>query len=223
MANIDVLVAANFWWNQRSKKGAHHFILRVMPLLFQSLQSLYIETRKLPLHSLSGITPTKVGQQYSFRYGIFLNPNEYATLRSVLSLMADIYSLLNPLASLKNEELMELAPHIRKLSVSADQFRKVRNFYTHINEILTTKMDEHGITGARNTNCGIEYTSNAKACVHLVWHNNMIYFTYKGEPHEIAIEKAVFDPIFCTAKQIYSELVSHSPQNYTPVDRLFGA
>jgi hypothetical protein len=221
MANIDVLVAANFWWSQRSKKGAHHFILPVMPLLFQSLQSLYIETRKLPLHSLSGVTSTEVDQQYSFKYGIFLKPNEYATLRSILSLMADVYSLLNQLASLNNEELMELAPHIRELFDHANQFRKVRNFYTHINEILTTKMDEHGITGARNTNCGIKYTSNAKACVHLVWHNNVIYFTYKGEPCEIAIEKAVFDPIFCTAKQIYFELVSHSPQNYTPVEGLF--
>jgi hypothetical protein len=86
-------------------------------------------------------------------------------------------------------------------------------------------MDIHRITGAINTNCGITYTTTAKSCVHLVWYQNALHFTYKGELCEITIDRSTFDPIFKIAKEIYSELISHKiyaeQKNYRPVEELF--
>jgi hypothetical protein len=157
MTGIDVLTATNFWWAERKDRGAHHFILRIMPLLFQTLQSLFIEARKLPLHSVSGATPEHVNGEYVITYGIFLTPNDYATLRSILSLMGDVHNLLYSLNNIGKEELMELSSFVPKLFGHANKFRQIRNFFTHLDQILTTKMDENGITGSKSTNCGIEY------------------------------------------------------------------
>lgn len=137
---------------------------------------------------------------------MFLPSDEYTTLRIILSLMGDIYNLLTPLK--QKNQLMELTPFIQQLYHTANRFRKVRNFFTHLDAVLTD-MDRHGITGAINTNCGITYTTTAKSCVHLVWYQNALYFTYKGELCEITIDRSTFDPIFKISKEMYSKLISH--------------
>jgi hypothetical protein len=71
--------------------------------------------------------------------------------------MRDVYNLLYSLNNIKKEELMELSPFVPKLFGHANKFRQIRNFFTHLDQILTTKMDENGITGSKSTNCGIEY------------------------------------------------------------------
>ncbi|MGA9171073.1 MAG: hypothetical protein WBZ20_13125 [Nitrososphaeraceae archaeon] len=225
MLNVEVLRAANQWWIERQSKGAHHFILRIMPFLFEVIESLYLGTRKLPLHSVSVVTHKQVAGDYEINFGIFLELNEYSTLRVILSLMGDIYNLLTPLIKSDPATLMELSSPVQQLYSCADKFREVRNCFTHLDEVLTN-MDKHGITGAAKTNCGIEYTSSAKGCVHLIWQNNVIHFTYKGKVEEITVDKSTFDPVFQFAKQIYSELISHKNAetiNYTPVEKLFPA
>jgi hypothetical protein len=218
----EMLIAANLWWMERKGKGAHHFILRLIPFLFQVIESLYIQTRKLPLSPGRGPTNKEVGESYVITFSMFLPSEEYTTLRVILSLMGNIY---NPLKVLKkNDQLMELAPFIQQLYDHANKFRKVRNFFTHLDEVLTN-MDEHGITGPAKTNCGIEYTSTGKDCVHLVWHQNVLYFTYKKEPCEITIDRSIFDPIFQIVKEMYSEIISHKiyaeQKDYRPVEDLF--
>jgi hypothetical protein len=228
MLFTEMLVATNLWWMERKDKGAHHFILRLIPFLFQVIESLYIQTRKLPLSLDRGPTNIEVGGSYVINFNMFLPSDEYTTLRVILSLMGDIY---NPVKVLKeNDKLMELTPFIQQLYDHANKFRKVRNFFTHLDEVLTD-MDKHGITGPAKTNCGIEYASSAKGCVHLVWHQNVLHFTYKKEVCEITIDKSIFDPIFQIAKEIYSEIISHKiypeQKNYRPVEEFtfhpFGA
>jgi hypothetical protein len=73
---------------------------------------------------------------------------------------------------------MELSPFINQMYDHANKFREVRNFFTHLDEVLTN-MDKYGITGAVKTNCNITYTANAKSCVHLVWHKNVFHFVYQ--------------------------------------------
>jgi len=36
------------------------------------------------------------------------------------------------------------------------EFDDIRNFFTHLDSRIT-KLDEHGIDGTVNTNCGIKY------------------------------------------------------------------
>jgi hypothetical protein len=222
MLFAEMLVATNLWWTERKHNGAHHFILRLVPFLFQVIESLYNETRKLPLSPGRGPTDKEVGGVYVITISMFLPSEEYITLRVILSLMGDIY---NPVKVLKeNDQLMELTPFINHLYDHANKFREVRNFFTHLDEVLTD-MDKHGITGPANTNCGIEYAATAKGCVHLVWHQNALHFTYKKKVYEIIIDRSNFDPIFQIAKEMYSEIISHKiyaeQKDYRPVENLF--
>lgn len=225
MYDIEVLGATHNWWSERKPKGVHHYIIRIIPFLFDVLNSLYIETRKLPLRqAVSGAQPKKVDQDYLITIGFFLPPQDYSTLRLILSLVGDIYNLLTPLTRVDQNELMELSPYVNSLFNEADKFRNVRNCFTHLDEIFTD-MDKHGITGAAKTNCGIEYMPSAKGCVHLVWADNVIHFTYWGKAKEATIEKSSFDNIFKIATKMYSELISHKMyagmQNYKPPDQKF--
>jgi hypothetical protein len=222
MLFVDVWIASNNWLTERKEKGAHHFILRLAPFLFQVVESLYNQTRKLPLHHGQGGPNKEVSGSYVLTLSMFLSSDEYTTLRVILSLIGDIYNILTPLRD--NKQLLELTPFIDELFEHANKFREVRNFFTHMNEIFTN-MDKHGITGAKNTNCGITYTATAKGCVHLVWYKNVLYFTYQKKAYEITIDRCVFDPFFQIAKQIYSELTSHKiysdQKSYRPVEELF--
>ena len=222
MLLIDTLVATNWWWTERKDNGAHHFILRLVPFLFQVIESLYFQIRKLPLHPGIGADKKGVSDSYGIIFSMFLPPEQFTTLRIILSLIGDIY---NPSKILKeNSHLAELTPFINELFERTDKFRKVRNFFTHLDEVLTD-MDRHGVNGPVKTRCGIEYTEAAKRCIHLVWYQNVLHFTYSKEVCEITIDKFVFDPIFQIAKKIYSEITSHKifaeQKNYRPVEELF--
>src|SRR5688572_30318123 len=115
--NTDALVASSLWWQERQAKGAHDYIKRTMPFLFDVIDSLYLETRKLPLHSLGSVPAgnRQVSTSYTLTFGIFLTPAEYSTLRAILSLTGDIYNLVTPLTKLKSNELLELDQDIRQL------------------------------------------------------------------------------------------------------------
>jgi hypothetical protein len=207
MIYVDALVATNLWWMERKNRGAHHFILRNVPFLFEVIEALYLETKKLPLHSQKGISTKEIDSDYVLTIGIFLPSSDYGILRTILSLTGDIYNLTRPLLNAKEDSLMELGEPVRTLYNCANNFRSARNFFTHLDEVLTN-MDQHGITGSATTNCGIKYKE--KGCVHLVWDGiNTIHFTWKKKVEQVSIEKANFAPIFDTARRIYSEITSH--------------
>lgn len=218
----EVLVATNWWWMERKHDGAHHFILRLVPFLFQVIESLYFQTRKLPLHHGIGASYKEISESYEITFSMFLPAEDFTTLRVILSLIGDMY---NPLQILKkNDHLAELTPFINELFEHTDKFRNVRNFFSHLDEVLTD-MVKHGVNGPAKTNCGIEYTEAAKGCVHLVWQQNVLHFTFQKKICEITIDRFVFDPIFQIAKNMYSELISHKlyaeQKNYRPVEELF--
>lgn len=223
MANIDALIATNLWWQERKQKGAHHYIVRTIPLLFQCLEALYIETRKLPLYSQSGRTMRTVSEAYTITYGIFLKPIDYATLRSVLSLSGDVYEMLKPLNKLDREELMELEAPVKSLYNYSERFKQIRNFFTHLGEAMTD-MECHGISGPLVTDSGITYTPTARHCIHLVWDNSTIYFTYNKKERTIIIDKPDYNPIFLTAEEIFRQITSQESKNdkqYTPLEELY--
>jgi hypothetical protein len=119
---------------------------------------------------------------------------------------------------------MELTPFIQDLYNYSNKFRAVRNFFTHLDEVFTD-MDEHGVSGVRKTNCGIEYESTATSCVHLIWEKNILHFTFQKKIYEIPIDRFIFDPIFKITENIYSELINYKngedKKNYIPVEKLF--
>lgn len=217
MTNIEALLASNFWWEDRKSKGAHDWVRKSIPLLFDTLDSLYIETRKLPLYSQSGITTKTVSDSYTFTLGIFLNPADYA----------DVYGTLSPLNDMTSNELQEMEKPVKTLFGYSDRFREIRNFYTHLGEAITD-MNRHGVSGPLTTKSGITYDATAQHCVHLQWeNNNTIYFTYNKKDYAVVIDKPVYDPIFRTAREIWKEITSHklrpgqSANQYTPEKNLY--
>jgi len=222
--NIDVLVASNLWWKERKEKGAHHWITKNLPFLFDTLDALHPETRKLPLRSKAGLIDREVTTAYTFTYNMVLSAQDYGTLRSIVSLSGDVYNLLTPLVNVNPESLLELSAPIKELYKLSISFRGVRNFFTHLNEVLTN-MDKHGISGPVTTDCHLSYTKSAKSCVHLVWDNNTIYFTWHNEEQKIKIDRPAFQPVFQTALEIYKVITSHNntstTKDYTAVEKMY--
>jgi hypothetical protein len=87
---------------------------------------------------------------------MFLPPEQFTTLRVILSLVDDIYNSLKILK--ENNHLAELSPFINELFEHADKFRRVRNFFTHLDEVLTD-MDKHGVNWPAKTRCYSIYRS----------------------------------------------------------------
>jgi hypothetical protein len=88
---VEVLVPTNLWWMERKGRGAHHFILRNVPFLFEVIEALYLETKKLPLHSQKGTSDKEIDDDYVLTIGMFLSASDYGTLRTILSLTTDAY------------------------------------------------------------------------------------------------------------------------------------
>jgi hypothetical protein len=122
---------------------------------FKSL-NLYFQTRKLPLHPGSGSTNKQVSNSCAITISMFLPPEQFTTLRVILSLVDDIYNSLKILK--ENNHLVELSPFINELFEHADKFRRVRNFFMHLDEVLTD-MDKHGVNWPAKTRCYSIYRS----------------------------------------------------------------
>lgn len=107
MSQSEIWSATDNWWGERKKAGAHHYILRIIPFLFEVIDSLYIETRKLPIPSPSFTISERIGSSYNMVFGMSMEPKHYTTLRVVLSLVGDVYNLITPLNDLRQNELLE--------------------------------------------------------------------------------------------------------------------
>jgi hypothetical protein len=126
--NLDVLVAANEWCKENKEKGAHDWVRKTLPFLFDTLNALYFETRKLPL-SFNG---TKIKKQvvtsYTFTNNLFLNPEDYRTLRLIAAFCGDIYDTLKPLQPyLDQSRFLVLTPYIKDLYHASMGFREFRS------------------------------------------------------------------------------------------------
>jgi hypothetical protein len=236
LSNETKLNEAIHWWEAErisssngkitateGEKRNLHRIKIILPFVFQTLDSLYITTRKIPSPwSNSTGVPATIGGTNNIIINLDISPESLALLRAILSLVSDIYYMCKSLTNICN--LLELKTPIEQLCESTDKFRDIRNFFTHLDERLCN-LDTHGITGAIKTNCNIEYTTSAKGNLHLILAGDKIYFSDKGEPKEVDISKAAFDYIFINARYVYAELISHKVHaqiyNHAPPENLY--
>jgi len=221
MINPDVLMASRWWFEER--KSHQPYLDLALSTVFYFVQSLYHGTRNLSLLSISGINSgeKKISESMTTTIGIFVQPENYANFRAVLSLVGDLY---NYLGLVRKYDLLELKPKIDQLYEATNKFRDVRNAFTHLGEGLTN-LEKHGVNGPLKTNCGIEYTETAKNCFHLIIDNEKIYFTSFKKANEIYVGKDAYNSIFDIARNIYAELTSHKLmkeiQTYESVDSMF--
>jgi len=186
-----------------------HRAARILPFLFQTLNSFYLVTRVIPLQ---WAPQQKLSVQDGGTNNIVINmkisPEHYQTLRITLALVSDIYSFSNAIIKIGKSKLNGLKSPTVQLFDNANQFRDVRNFFTHFDVVLL-EPDKHGITGPVLTNCGIEYTNTAKGGLHLILSGDKLYFTWHRKVNEVNIGKKAFDGIFISAMNVYSEIISH--------------
>lgn len=172
MINPDILVATSNWFMERNKIIDSKIGL-LFSTMFYVLDALHSKVTILALPSISGKQDKKVGSQYAMTLGMFPSPENYANFRSVLSLVGDLYNILE---AIQEYDLLELKPLIDNLYEKTDSFRDVRNFFTHLDDALHN-LKKHGVNGELKTNCGIQYENTAKNCFHLIIDNETIYFT----------------------------------------------
>ena len=219
--NLDAFNATNLWWKENKSRDPHHFIVRLLPFLFDTLDALYFVTRSLPLQPMvGGMTGIQLTSPYSLTIGISLEPKDHVTLRSTLSLTGDIYNISYVL--IKNKHLLELEKPLNDLFNVANKFRNARDFFTHIEQMMTD-MKGNGISGPVASKSNLRYTNTAKSCVHLIWHDNKMYYTKGTKDLQTRIDREAFNPIFEQAEKIYEIITSHKinsqNMNYRQVKR----
>lgn len=204
--NKDAYIASVHWWRENKEMGANYLIPKLLPLLFDTIDGLYFVTRNLPLHGVPGATSREITADSTLTIGVLLDAKDHATLRSTLSLTGDIYNI--SFALLKNKGLLELEKPIKDLYDAANKFRHSRDFFTHI-EQMVTNMEGNGISGPKISKSGLIYSESAKSCVHLIWKNNVLYFTKDKREWKTPFNREDFDPIFEKSKKIYDVITSH--------------
>jgi hypothetical protein len=212
------------WWEANKDRKPHHFIVRLVPFLFDVVDALYLVTRNLPLHPVPGTENIDVKTPYTINIGIILNTTDFTTLRSLLALTGDITNITRSLIrARKDDPLLELEQPIRRLYKKANKFQSARNFFSHF-DIMMIDMQNEGISGPINTSSGVNYSSEAISCVHMIWRENRLYFTKGGKERVTIIDKEAFNPIFERAEEIYRVLISHPNSDripYDPVESLY--
>jgi hypothetical protein len=159
MIDSNVLLASSNWYLNRKQQGADERIQYVLPPIFYTLKSLNIALNKLSLESKTRRPTSKLEERdHVVTWTMFPSNADYANFRAVLSLISDVYYMLEPIKSERNN-LMELRPFINQLWNATHRFRNIRDFFSHLDQTLGD-LDEFGITGPMETNCGIEYTKS---------------------------------------------------------------
>ncbi len=214
--NQDAYLASIHWWRENKERGANYLVPKLLPLLFDTIDALYLVTRNLPLRAVPGATGPEITKDNTLTIGILLDAKDHVTLRSTLSLIGDIYNISR--AFLKNKGLLELEKPIRDLYDAASKFRHARDFFTHIEQMITN-MEGNGISGPQISKSGLIYTESAKSCVHLIWKNKVLYFTKDRREWRTPFNKEDFDSIFEKSKKIYEVITNHKGprRGYRPV------
>jgi hypothetical protein len=127
-ASLEVQIAISLWVQSRMAKRANRNpkVVELMPLMFKTLDAMYLETRNLPFFARSGATGRPKNNSDSFIFGLWLKDADYVTLRSILALAGDLIYVLEKLVTLPG--LLELGRFMTPLYKQANQFRDARDF-----------------------------------------------------------------------------------------------
>jgi hypothetical protein len=207
-ASLEVQIAISLWVQSRMAKKANPNpkVVELMPLMFKTLDAMYLETRNLPFFARSGATGRPKNNPDSFIFGLWLKDADYVTLRSILALAGDLIYVLEKLMTLPG--LLELGQFMTPPYKQANQFRDARDFFTHMDEALRDH-SKHGISGPATLECGVQFTANAKNNVYVIWDKNTLYFSFENKQRKVVIDKPEFDEIFNQARELYAEIINN--------------
>jgi hypothetical protein len=195
------------WFDSTKAQGTDPKVVALMPVVFRTLDALYVETRKLPIVGISGARWRKPKDKPDvFTLGLNLEASEYATLRSILALGGDLTLVLEKLKDLRQPP--EVGCFIKPLHVHAEKFRDARHFFSHMDEALRD-YSKHGVSGPATLDCGLHFTANATNNIYLIWENNTLYFSYYHEHCKVDIDNPEFNEIFNMARELYANIIEN--------------
>lgn len=211
------------WFDSRKGQGADPKLVALMPLMFRTLDALYLEARKLPIVGRSGVKWREPKDKPNvFTLGLNLPSREYATLRSILALAGDLKLVLGKLKDLQHPP--EIGQFIKPLYERASKFEQARHFFTHMDAPLRD-YSKHAIPVPHLLDCGLQFTVNAKNNIYLIWENGTLYFSYKKKPCQVNVDKPEFNEIFNLARRCYvaimNNLKSQRPSNLNRPDQVY--
>ena len=115
----------------------------VIPFTFDILDALYESTRTLSLHPPNHQPAYFFGElSQQFNVTFQLTPTEYASFRTVLTLTADVYEMLDSL--IKGNALMELTEPLNKIYRHTQNYKELWHFITHLGEHIC-KFDSQAV------------------------------------------------------------------------------
>ena len=223
----DILLAIHWWCVERPRlKALQQDLTSLLPMVFRTLYSLWIisKEKSTPWSPARPWDRVVESGANAISFDIRLSPKQYVLFRAMLSLVGDVYHLLEPL---KERDLLELTDPIRQLHASADVFREARNFFTHLNERLTccdsAGIRKHGISGPDQSPFGATYTPQAKGHVYALLIGEEFHFTTGGKMLVVDLSMRSLDPLFRGGRDIYREVTSHRihARTYNGPDEIF--
>lgn len=224
LLNIDSRAAVHGWLSEHTPTHDLHMLATLIPFLYTILETLYHETRKLPIQvPIGGLSAGTTNTPNGFTYGLWLQPKDYATVRVILALSGDLIDVLHEIKSLKG--LNDLGVPISAMSKEAEKFKSARDFFTHMDEVWRD-LFKHGVDGPFDIANRSHFTSSAKNRVYLVWDNDTIYFSHHKKPKEVRLRKEEFDNIFEYGRQLMAALRNNKEtmkekDNLLPIEEIF--
>ncbi|CAN7409417.1 hypothetical protein LJR015_004007 [Peribacillus frigoritolerans] len=208
----DNIRSAIHWWRAENDLSSStttiSWVFKTGEALYQAIEVLATGIKKESLGMM-------MGGSRNFVINLRLTPAEYFHLRGILAMTADMYRITT--AIVNNTETGALKPHLNKIKRSSNKFRDLRNFFEHIDDRLIN-LNEHGISGETNTNCGISYQENTVDCFHLVFDGTSFHFSDEKKAKERSFTVNDFTPIFEGLEGLYNVLTSHKTfsEDYPP-------
>lgn len=223
LLNIAARAAIHSWLSERKVTPDGWTLIALIPFLFTILESLYNETRKLPLQvPYGGLSNSITDAPNGYSFGLWLIPQGYSTLRAILALSRDLVYVLEKIKNMPAAK--ELGPSIISMWKEAKKFEDAGDFFTHMDEVWRDPAI-HGVDGPFTIANTSRYTSKAKNQVYLIWHNDTIYFSHKKKQREVQLRKEAFDDIFEAGRQLLTEIRNNrdsiKERNSLPIEKVF--
>lgn len=221
--NIESRSAVHGWLQDYGAPGNVQMLTTLVPYLFTILEALYKETRKLPVPvPFGGLTEGTIDVPNRFSFGLWLEAEDYVTVRAILALSGDLIYVLQQIQGLKG--LNELGPVITSMLEEARKFEDARDFFTHMDE-RWRNLAKHGVDGPFNIAKKAHFTPNAKNQVYLIWNDDTIYFSHFKEQKAVRLTRQEFENIFDHARKLLTALgnnrESMNQKDKIPVENYF--
>lgn len=193
-------------------------ISNLAPYLFELMEALSVVVHNIPeTWPNLGMGGIKCGGKLTTCINFTQSPKDHMLLRSAVSLTGDAHCVTKRLKKLK---VGALKSPIDDLHTELDKLRNFRNFLTHLDDRFNDRKS-HGITGATQTGCGIEYTETASECFHLMLVGNTVHYSDYKLAKEADVGRAAFERILAASEKVAE--VFNTPPDIAKILARFGS